>query len=207
MRAQLEIDRQRMRLAGSEVTDAYYQRVDVRGGVAEYSRWLGCTFIDCRLSTSAFTGATFDRCRFVRCDFSKAILVSSIYRTEFDSCNLDDCTLRGADIQGTTFTRSRAQRSDWTRANLKDCKLDLDLRGAVLNFSSTDNVDFTGANFWSALLPFNCAGFVGNTFDERQIELFHCLLGASTTEQAKALGAAVKPWYRAVFKRLMRLQG
>lgn len=196
-----------MRLSGQEIIDAYYSGKDLRGAVAQYSRWLGSTFIGCDLSNSALGEATFDRCRFVDCTFTNAILVSRIYRCSFEACDFDEAKFIGSDVQDCKFVRSRAQRSDWSRATVMRTLLDVDFRGANLNFALTQNVDFRGANLWSALLPFNCAGFTTNTFADREIQMFLCLLGQTTTPMAKALEKLVRPWYRGMFGRLMRLQG
>lgn len=197
-----------MRLSGAEVVDGYYEGVDVRGALAQSSRWLGTTFKSCRLSNAAFADATFDRCRFIDCDFSgkETALVSRIYNSTFEACNFDHARFLGAEIIGCRFVRCRAQHSDWSRATVIDTILFIDLRGATLNFAQTRNVDFTGANLWSAMLPFNCAGFVGNTFADREINMFLSLLGDSKSRLAKELEKRVTPWYRAIYRRLMRRQ-
>lgn len=174
--SRLNLQRNRARLSGQEFTDETFEGLDLRNSVAQQSRWKGCTFRSVRFDGSALGDATFDGCRFERCSFQGATLVSRIYRSTFERCNLDRALLVGADLKDTTLRGCRAQFSDWTRASLADCKLDVDFRGACLNFALTTNVDFSGSNLWSALVPFNCAMVYGNRFDTRTIGALVALL-------------------------------
>jgi len=166
---QSQLQRNRSRLSGLEVRDEAIVGLDLRYAVAQSSRWTNCTFERVRFSASNFGDATFDGCTFRKCRLDRAALVSRIYRTLFESCDFDETSFRGADIQESVFDVGRAHYSDWSRASLIKTRVNLDLRNALLTFNLTDGVDFTGSNLWSAAIPWNCASFVGNTFDERMI--------------------------------------
>lgn len=175
-----------------EVRDADIVGLDLRHAVAQSSRWTQCTFRDVRLSAANFGDATFDGCKFIKCRLDRTILVSRIYRTRFESCDFDEAIFRGADIQECDFVRGRAHLTDWGRATIQRSRIDLDFRDALLNFAVTNAVDFSGSSLWSAASPWNCAFFVGNTFDSRQVGLALALMSyANIPEPMKSQVRAI----------------
>lgn len=171
----MDIQKSRRRLGGHIATDQTFTNLDLRGMVAQQSVWTRCHFVKCKLGQVALGDATFIDCHFVDCDLGQATLVSRLYQTTFTNCNLDQAVLTGADIQGSMFRNCRMEYVNMERATLRNVEmLDCALHGARLDFAESDSVDFTGSNLWGAVIPINCAFWVGNRFDRRSL---HMLLG------------------------------
>lgn len=195
----------RRRLAATEWVDQKFTNLDLRNALARDSRWVRCTFTNVRLSQADFGNATFVECRFEGCDLRQAVLISRIYHTEFVKCDFDQALFSGADIQDARFLQSRAEYSKWDSSTVIRSRIDCSLRGANLDFGLTDGVDFTGSNLWSALVPMNCQGLVGNTFDKRQVHLFLATLckGVIPEEDRQAVSSIVSPRYAKMVDRLV----
>lgn len=201
----MRIQLSRRRLSGAEHADETFEDLDLRNALAFGSIWKNCTFKRIKFGQADFRNATFFECRFEDCDFSQAILVCRINFTKFLRCVFDQANFSGSNVNDSEFTQCRAEYSAWIGAVVERTKMDLSLRGANLDFGVTDNLDFTGANLWSALLPMNCQGLVGNTFDKRQVHLFLAALCKAVIpeEDKKAVSSIVIPRYAKMVDRLI----
>lgn len=173
----MNIERNRRRLTGHRYEGLAFEGLDLRGALAESSLWINCTFDRVKFGQAALGNGTFQGCRFTDCDFGQATLISRLYRCAFTDCDFSQALFAGADIQATTFAHCRFQYANFQRATLTDVGLiDCDLHGAALDFAVSRRVDFSGSSLWGALIPLNCAMFVGNTFDRRQVHHLLALL-------------------------------
>lgn len=200
----------RRRLAGQIVENEQLERQDVRHAIANNSVWTNVNAKACDFSSGNFSGARFDRCTFLDCDFRQSILVASFMQCRFINGNFDDCAFVAAEIRECAFMDGRAQYASFERATVISSRLGLNLHGARLDFAEGREVDWTGANLWNALIPLGCAMFAGSAIDERQGAMYLALIGETTggisAENRQKLAEMIQgPHGRAVM-RLVRGQ-
>ena len=65
------------------------KKADLRYGMFNYSKFLGCDFSDTILKSTDFTGAILKQCSFVDADFSYSSLKDAhVLECKFEGCNL-----------------------------------------------------------------------------------------------------------------------
>lgn len=205
----MKIQLERRRLSGSEHVDQVFENLDLRNALAWGSVWKSCTFKNVKFGLADLRNTTFVECRFEDCDFSHAVLAARLNYCHFTRCAFDQAIFSGANVIDCSFLSSRAEYSNWFGAVVERTRMDLSLRGANLDFGVTKDVDFSGANLWSALIPMNCQGLVGNTFDKRQVHLFLATLCKAVIpeEDRKAVSSIVIPRYARMVDRLVTTNG
>lgn len=205
----MSIQRQRRKLGGNEFVDETCVNMDLRNAFAQSSKWIRCTFVNCKMDQANFADATFVECVFESCEMRQTILVSRIYHCKFRFCQMDQANLRGADIQDTSFSKCRAEYSDWGSATLVRTSVDCELHGARLDLDRSDSVDWAGSNLWGAVVSVGCSFFVGNHFDPRQLHLFLALLCKSTGNEndLEAVRSVVDERFSRLLDRLVNDAG
>lgn len=205
----MSIQKNRRRLSGQEFVDRTFQGEDLRNGIAQGSRWVRCTFVECKLDGANFGDATFVECKFERCTLRQTILVSRIYWSRFHECEMDQVQLTAADIQNAQFLDCRLDYSNWDRATVQRTGInDCGMHGARLDFAETKDVDFSGSNLWGVVVPISCATFSGNRFDRRQMHMLLALLSKSIGNDSErgAIRSIVDVRYQRSVDRLVDAQ-
>lgn len=172
----VDLEAQRMRLSGLKVEKVEVKGADLRNALAQGSIWNEVVFDGVRFSGADFSGSTFVNCTFTHCNMQYAAWTVRMHGCKLIECDLDQASFQAAFFTESHFAGCRAQFSNWHRATINDSKLEVDFRGAHLNLAASNNVDWSGSGFWSAMIPLNCAMFVGNTFDDRQVRGLAALL-------------------------------
>ena len=200
----MNIQRERRRLSGQAIEGDTYDRVDLRGALAFGSTWIRCSFTNSKFGQARLDDATFVDCSFTGCDLSQATLVSRFRNCTFVHCDFSQAQIVAAHIAGAMFKKCRFQYANFTRATLDHVGLiGCDLHGANLDFAATYDVDFTGTSFWGALIPINCAMFVGNTFDRAQLHRFLGLLLHARGDWLEEIAPLVDPIHGRLIDRLV----
>lgn len=160
----------RRRLSGGFFDGESYRQMDLRGAIAVSSGWHNCRFEGINFGRARFENATFLGCVFENCQFQQASLISRIGGSTFNKCDFDQASFVAAEISDSDFSNCRFQYADFTRGILRNVQMHgSNFHGANLDFAATTNIDYSGSNLWSAVIPLNCATFIGNRFDRRQV--------------------------------------
>jgi uncharacterized protein YjbI with pentapeptide repeats len=165
-----------MRLSGLKIEKQVVEGADLRHALAQGTLWNEVVFRGTRFTGADLSGSTFKDCTFEKCQMTGGVWTVRMHGCQVIECDLDDSSFVAAYLSKNAFVGCRAQFSNWHRATIVESKMDIDFRGAHLNFASTSDVDWSGSGFWSAMIPLNCAMFTGNTFDERQVRGLAALL-------------------------------
>ncbi|MDD3362029.1 MAG: pentapeptide repeat-containing protein [Hespellia sp.] len=139
-------------VAGEEVSEESFYKLDASAGRLERCRFLDCdfeksSFVDvifenCDFSNSRFGSAYFGRCEFHHCK----CLGTDFHEAVFKHVRLVECQMRYANLSGTLFENVHMQQCDFTEAALR-----------VVKYKRWDaeGSKFYGTNFFQTIL----AGF------------------------------------------------
>ncbi len=117
-----------MRIRDVIIRDANFSLADFSASWMEAGRFENCLFEGTDFSDIADHGNTFYRCKFLKCNFSRAVL--GYKGSKFNDCRFQECN----------FTRAGFVRAEFTDTDFTRCKL----KGIDFNGSSFHNCKFEG---------------------------------------------------------------
>lgn len=205
----MNILRNRRRLSGIELVDQHWFDLDLRGIVAQGTKFIGCSFTRCKLGQGAFADTLFDGCTFTSCELGQAVLVSWIKSSKFIDCMLDQASFTGGLFQDSLFKNCRLEYSNWDRATIQRVKFDTcALHGARLDLAESTDCEFDGCNLWGAVVPASCAFFRGTRLDKRSLHMLLALLTHTEGNEAErdALRSIVDERYLRAVGRLVNAE-
>ncbi|MDD3404627.1 MAG: pentapeptide repeat-containing protein [Hespellia sp.] len=139
-------------VAGAELSEENFYKLDASAGKFERSRFLDCdfekaSFVDvifenCDFSNSRFGGGYFARCEFRNCK----CLGTDFHEAVFKHVSMADSQMRYANLSGTLFENVNMQQCDFTEAALRALKY---------KKWNAQGCKFYGTNFFQTIL----AGF------------------------------------------------